>query len=117
MSVKEGQKVWVRPRADVAEHPAIVLRVSDDGALFVAFVGTGTAGRDREHVLVEAASRAGRRLKLSKDTYFYDEALFVGRVSEARPEQCFAGRDVFIPLMDLAQKAAIRNSLPWWPGD
>jgi hypothetical protein len=69
--VSTGDRVWCPPASGVEDHPAIVIRVSDDRARVLVLTGTGTPGRDMRHVVMDPADPACAAAKLTKKTYFY----------------------------------------------
>lgn len=79
-----GEWVWIE--ADKLRI-GLVLQVQDDRILVA--LGTGTL-RDPPRVVVEPQTRLGRRLGLSKPTYFYPATLRVLQADRVR-QRCGSG--------------------------
>jgi hypothetical protein len=119
----EGEKVWIVPNPGGDLHPAIVIRVSKDGQYAVVIAGTGTGPRDVAHVVVDSITRLGKALRLSKKTYFYQNAVCVRAINdisvrENPPIRCPIA--LWGPLQALARtgaevKLSKKDFREWWP--
>lgn len=119
--LEERDKVWIVPNPRGEEHPAIVVRVSDDKSHVLVISGTGTARPDIRHVCLKHPTRLAARLKLTKTTYFYKTAIHVRPIGEVRPEPPLKfPLDLWPDLQDIAEAGArerlsAEDFSEWWP--
>lgn len=123
MAVRPGEKVWITPNLGGEPHPAIVIRVSGDGKLALVLSGTGTGPRDIPHEVVDPVLRANKALKLTKKTYFYQNAIHVRSVGalicrDTPPLRCPLGLWEKLQTLALAGARACfsaQDFREWWP--
>jgi hypothetical protein len=123
MTIREGEKVWIVPNHGGEAHPAIVIKLSPDGKRALVLSGTGTAGYDIPREVVDPARRANKALKLSKTTYFYQNAVHVRRVDQLECRDTPALRCPLalweklqiLALAGAKEKLAAKDLREWWP--
>lgn len=81
--LREGEKVWINGGGP---HPGILIRLSRDSKFGLILTGTGTQGREVPFVRVDPKKRLGAPLRLTKVTYFYQDALVVRHVDDFKPD-------------------------------
>ncbi len=119
--IREGELVWVIDPVGKL-RPAFVICLATNGTHALVLSGTGTAGRDVPHAMVDPERRANKSLRFSKKTYFYADNVHVRRLDELQasspPVRC--PNVLWLELRPLAQAgAASRLSAndfrEWWP--
>jgi hypothetical protein len=117
-TVATGDRVWY-PDCDT-EHPAIVVRVSDDRQRALVICGTATFWKDKPLVCIDPSPNGVARL--IKKTYFYQDRVHDCAVTDLRHHnpkaRCPQAKwEAILLLAEAGARARLNQERfeRWWP--